>query len=76
MSPEVEAPALRDLVELLRHELDSRNRELDARRREIQELHAMLKEARGQPIPQPAMQEEEESDTLKDRIRRRLLGGG
>ena len=79
MSSEVETPALRDLVELLRHELDSRNRELDARRREIQELHAMLKEARGQPIPLPAkqqQQEEEATDTLKDRIRRRLLGGG
>ena len=75
MSPEVEAPALRDLVELLKHELDSRNRELDARRREIQELHAMLKEARGQSSPQPAKQEEEEPETLKGRIRRRLLGG-
>lgn len=77
MSPEVEAPALRDLVALLKHELDSRNRELDARRREIQELHAMLKEARAQSSPQSAkQQEEEEPETLKDRIRRRLLGGG
>ncbi len=82
MSPVVEAPALRDLVELLRHELDSRNRELDARRREIQELHAMLKEARAQSSPQPVelqveqQQEEEETpDTLKGRIRRRLLRG-
>lgn len=79
MNQVVEGPALRDLVELLRHELDSRNRELDARRREIQELHAMLREARAQSSPQPAEQQEEEEetpDTLKGRIRRRLLGGG
>ena len=44
-SAESELEALKEMVALLRHELESRNRELESRAREIQELHRLLRES-------------------------------
>ena len=56
---EGEIESLREMVALLRHELESRNRELEARTREIHQLHLLLQQAR---VTTPAPGADDERD--------------
>ena len=43
--------ALRELGEVLRHEIEARDRQLDSQNRQIEQLHVLLQQAQSSPLP-------------------------
>lgn len=43
--------ALRELVEVLRHEIEAKDRQLDSQNCQIEQLHALLQQAQPSPMP-------------------------